>query len=183
MMKANNTSTVDLMLLGLLCEKPMNAYELQKQVKYRHFDQWIRISSPSVYKKVIRLKQSGYLESTPMRAGNMPEKTVYTITEAGKVHFLHLMRSAASSPVRMVFDFNAVIANLFKVPKKEALSLVENIAAEILAQKEKIEVRLPSRSHIPFEGQAVLIQQHKVICALEEFITEFKTELLSRSDE
>ena len=46
-------STIDLIVLGMLKKQALSAYELQKQVDYRNISRWVKISTPSIYKKVI----------------------------------------------------------------------------------------------------------------------------------
>ena len=52
-------STVDLIILGLVHEQPLSAYDIQKAVNYRNLDRWVKVSTPSIYKKVQSLSQRG----------------------------------------------------------------------------------------------------------------------------
>ena len=56
-------SSIDLVILGILMEGPRSAYDIQKDVEYHHFPRWTKISTPSVYKKVLQLKERGYLRA------------------------------------------------------------------------------------------------------------------------
>ena len=56
-------SSIDLVILGIVLEKPQSAYDIQKDVEYHNFSRWTKISVPSVYKKVLQLKEKGYLTS------------------------------------------------------------------------------------------------------------------------
>ena len=47
-------STVDLILLGLVYDQPQSAYNMQKDIEYRNLSKWVKISAPSVYKKVLK---------------------------------------------------------------------------------------------------------------------------------
>jgi len=76
-------SAVDLILLGLVYEQPRSAYEMQKHVEYRNLSKWVKISSPPVYKKVLKQEEKGYLTSESVREGKMPEKAIYSITATG----------------------------------------------------------------------------------------------------
>lgn len=44
-------STIDLIVLGMLKDKAMGAYDIQKLVEYRNISKWVKISTPSIYKK------------------------------------------------------------------------------------------------------------------------------------
>ena len=54
-------SSIDLLILGMVLERPMSAYELQKDVEAHHLSRWTKISTPSVYKKTLQLRERGYL--------------------------------------------------------------------------------------------------------------------------
>ena len=78
-------ATIDLIVLGMLKKEPLSAYDLQKLVEYRNISKWVKISTPSIYKKVIQLEEKGYISSHIEKEGKMPEKSVYSLTEKGKV--------------------------------------------------------------------------------------------------
>ena len=42
-------SSIDLVILGIVLEKPQSAYDIQKDVEYHHFSRWTKISVPSIY--------------------------------------------------------------------------------------------------------------------------------------
>lgn len=50
-------SSIDLVILGIVLEKPQSAYDIQKDIEYHNFSRWTKISIPSVYKKVLQLKR------------------------------------------------------------------------------------------------------------------------------
>ena len=76
-------ATIDLIVLGILKQEPLSAYDIQKLVEYRNISRWVKISTPSIYKKVLQLEEKGLIKSTLVREGKMPEKAVYSLTEAG----------------------------------------------------------------------------------------------------
>lgn len=68
-------SAIDLIVLGMIKEKEQSAYELQKNVEYRNISKWIKVSTPSIYKKVVQLEEKGYIKGNVSKEGNMPEKS------------------------------------------------------------------------------------------------------------
>ncbi len=166
-------SAVDLILLGLVYEHPQSAYDIQKQVEYRNLSKWVKISSPSIYKNVLKLEEKGYLTSEAIREGRMPEKAVYSITPTGREHFLKLMREKANAAVSVLFDFNAVIANLNKLENGQALELAGNIRAGMEAGRAYIANMQPQRQHVPFVGRAIMEQQVAVYDALLSWMDFF----------
>ena len=64
-------ATIDLIVLGILKKEPMSAYDIQKLVEYRNISKWVKISTPSIYKKVIQLEEKGYISSHTENAGEI----------------------------------------------------------------------------------------------------------------
>ena len=55
-------ATIDLIVLGILKKAPMGAYDIQKLVEYRNISKWVKISTPSIYKKAIQLEEKGFIK-------------------------------------------------------------------------------------------------------------------------
>ena len=130
-------SSIDLVILGIVLEKPQSAYDIQKDIEYHNFSRCTKISIPSVYKKVLQLKEKGYLTSDVVKGERFAEKAIYSITDAGKACFETLMDTIAEQNVPLTFDFNVVIANLNKMDRPHARALVSKLRKSILASAEK----------------------------------------------
>lgn len=170
-------ATIDLIVLGILKKESLSAYDIQKIVEYRNISKWVKISTPSIYKKVIQLEKKGYMKGDVVKEGNMAEKTVYSLTEAGEKQFEKLMLEIASKPVRIFLDFNAVIVNLDSLPKEKQKSCLTEIENNMETLKGYIEENISLKEHlpeIPKTGMAVLDQQLILAQALETWIEELK---------
>lgn len=170
-------ATIDLIVLGILKKESLSAYDIQKIVEYRNISEWVKISTPSIYKKVIQLEKKGYMKGDVVKEGNMAEKTVYSLTEAGEKQFEKLMLEIASKPVRIFLDFNAVIVNLDSLPKEKQKSCLTEIENNMETLKGYIEENISLKEHlpeIPKTGMAVLEQQLILAQALETWIEELK---------
>ena len=77
-------ATIDLIVLGILKKEPMGAYDIQKLVEYRNISKWVKISTPSIYKKAIQLEEKGFIKGEIVKEGKMPEKAVYSLTDEGE---------------------------------------------------------------------------------------------------
>ena len=173
-------ATIDLIVLGILKKESLSAYDIQKIVEYRNISKWVKISTPSIYKKVIQLEKKGYMKGDVVKEGNMAEKTVYSLTEAGEKQFEKLMLEIASKPVRIFLDFNAVIVNLDSLPKEKQKSCLTEIENNMGTLKGYIEENISLKEHlpeIPKTGLAVLEQQLILAQALETWIEELKETL------
>ena len=124
-------ATIDLIVLGMLKKEPMGAYDIQKLVEYRNISKWVKISTPSIYKKVIQLEKKGLIKGEVVKEGKMPEKSVYTLTETGEKEFEKLMLEIAGKPIHLFLDFNAVIVNLDSLSPKMQKECINKIKENI----------------------------------------------------
>ena len=72
------------LLLGIIAETPINPYEIIKLMDYISVGNWLSFAPSSIYATIKTLQDKGYITGKNIKEGNMPEKTVYTITEAGQ---------------------------------------------------------------------------------------------------
>ena len=166
-------ATIDLIVLGMVKSQPLSAYDIQKLVEYRNISKWVKISTPSIYKKVIQLEEKGLLQSVTVKETNMPEKAVYSLTASGEQEFERLMREISAQPIRFFLDFNAVIVNLESLPPELQKECGENIAASVRELKAYLEKNVQEKeglSEIPATGMAVLRQQLVLADAIEKWI-------------
>lgn len=173
-------TTIDLIVLGILEKESLSAYDIQKLVEYRNISKWVKISTPSIYKKVIQLEEKGYVKSAMVKEGKMAEKAVYSLTLEGKVEFEKLMLKISLQPINIFLDFNAVIVNLEHLSLKEQEICLENIENNIKIMKEYIEKNINLKEkipEIPETGKAVLQQQLILAQAIEDWIISVKEKL------
>lgn len=170
-------ATIDLIVLGIVKKEPLSAYDIQKLVEYRNISRWVKISTPSIYKKVIQLEQKGYIKSTMVKEGKMAEKAVYSLTDEGNKVFEKLMLEIASQPINIFLDFNAVIVNLNSLPPENQKACLSNIENNVKILKGYLEENMHSKKNIPEipeAGKAVLQQQFILAQAIEKWISSLK---------
>lgn len=165
--------TIDLIVLGMIKEKEQSAYELQKNVEYRNISKWVKVSTPSIYKKVIQLEEKGYIKGNLSREGNMPEKSIYHITEKGDKYFLELMKKISAQMVNVFLDFNAVIINMAMLSKNEGKEIIDNIETEIDKYKNVVSKLKMERKNIPICAKSIINQQVLLSEALNDWINDF----------
>lgn len=171
-------STIDLIILGSLCQSPKSAYDLQKQIESRNLSRWIKIGSFTVYKKVVQYESKGYVVSETVKNGNMPEKTVYTITLKGKEIFKELMTKFSFAETRVFLDFNAVIVNLESMSKEMQKECLDNIEEHVKMLKDYLNENISLKEkddNVPLTGKEVLKQQFILVQAIEEWIASLKS--------
>ena len=170
-------ATIDLIVLGMLKKESLSAYYIQKLVEYRNISKWVKISTPSIYKKVIQLEKKGYVKSCLVKEGKMPEKAVYSLTLSGEEQFEKLMLETAGRPIRIFLDFNAVIVNLSSLPPQKQQLCLEEIEKNVLSLKAYLEENLNAKESIeaiPATGLAVLQQQYILVQTIETWLSSLR---------
>lgn len=170
-------AAIDLIVLGIVKKEPLSAYDIQKLVEYRNISRWVKISTPSIYKKVIQLEKKGYIQGTMVKEGKMPEKAVYSLTSDGEKEFENLMLEISSQPVRIFLDFNAVIVNLDSLSPEKQKECLVNIESNIQMMKRYVEDNIGRKEEnpeIPETGKAVLRQQLILAEAIEAWIASVR---------
>lgn len=170
-------ATIDLIVLGMLKKESLSAYDIQKLVDYRNISKWVKISTPSIYKKVIQLEEKGYIKSNITKEGKMAEKAVYYLTENGEKEFEKLMLEIASKPIHIFLDFNAVIVNLTNLTSEHQKLCLANIENNIKILKKYLQENIDIKENIPDipeTGIAVLQQQFILVQAMEAWIYSLK---------
>lgn len=173
-------ATIDLIVLGMLKKESLSAYDIQKLVEYRNISKWVKISTPSIYKKTIQLEEKGLIKGTIVKEGKMPEKAIYSLTDAGEREFEKLMLDISTKPIHIFLDFNAVIVNLDSLPLEKQKVCINSIEEHIKELKIYLEQNIQEKENIPEipeYGMAVLQQQFALVEAIEKWIDAVKNKL------
>lgn len=113
------------LLLGIIYEKPLNAYEITKLLAYMNIKWWFNIADSTVYATLKNLEKRGFLEGTVEKAGNMPDRTIYSLTGKGKIE---LKETIKKSILQFSYDTNIFTIAAFMMDileTEEAKALLE----------------------------------------------------------
>ncbi len=173
-------SVVDLFILGFLKRTPGSAYEMAQKVEASKIKKILKIGSPTIYQNIKKLARKDYLSSKTVKEGEMPEKTIYTLTETGEDYFLELMGHFSSTPGRMFFNFNGFIKNLTLVDKDTGLEMLKHLKLYFYDTKEDLENDINTIKSPTFEVRTILKQYHimlkGMITWIEEVIEDYNRE-------
>ena len=124
------------LLLGLIWDKPLNAYEIIKLLKYMNVKWWLNIADSTVYATLKTLEKRALIAGSSEKVGNMPDRTVYTITENGTKELRDTLKKSILQfdYDTNVFSIAAFFLNLFE-PEEQTMLLQQRI--EILQSYRK----------------------------------------------
>lgn len=113
------------MLLGLIYEKPLNAYEIIKRLNYMNVKWWFNIADSTVYSTLKTLEKKGFLSGITEKVGNMPDRTVYSLSGKGKTEFQNTLRASIRqfNYDTNIFSIAAFFLNIFAPEEQQELLL------------------------------------------------------------
>lgn len=140
-------------ILGIIQDHPVNAYELIKMMSRFQLKDWYEIADSTVYATLKSLEKKEYISGKIQRDGNMPDKTVYSLTLSGEEKLKETLKVFLSR-----FDYDLVpfmIASFFVniigtksalLCLQERLSYLEKNKTGLLAQVQTLQ----NQSDIPY---------------------------------
>lgn len=159
------------MLLGLLLERPMYGQQIREVIETHHdlFADFIK--KPTIYYQLERLNADGYLE---IRHENVEapgtgyahealaqrERAVYYITEAGRQHFSALLREMLGAYTPTLSDVDACLFFLHHLAPSEAVALLK--ARHTLVSRYRTLVTQQIEKHQVSDDAHQLVNDHKL---------------------
>ncbi len=126
MSKRKVSNPLALAVLACLYERPMHPYEMASTMRERHKDESIKLNYGSLYAVVESLKKHDLIaEHDTERAGNRPERTVYRITDPGRLELIDWLSELLSRPAKEYTRFEAGLSLLPVLPPEDAAGLLE----------------------------------------------------------
>jgi DNA-binding PadR family transcriptional regulator len=115
-----------LAVLACLHERPMHPYEMASTMRERGKEHSIKLNYGSLYTVVDNLAKHGLIEAVEARReGRRPERTVYRLTDAGRIRLDSWMSELLATPVKEYPQFEAALSLLPVLPPEEATALLE----------------------------------------------------------
>jgi DNA-binding PadR family transcriptional regulator len=121
--------------LDLLNEAPMHPYEMFQTMLHRQEERNVKVRPGTLYHQVGRLAELGLAEVVGTdREGNRPERTTYTITDAGRAALADGLRRMVTEPAEEYPEFHLALSVLENLPQAEA---VDAVRARIVALEQQ----------------------------------------------
>jgi len=112
--------------LACLYERPMHPYEIASTLRERHKDESIKLNYGSLYSVVEALKAHALItEQQTARQGNRPERTVYEITDAGRLELIDWLSELLCRPMKEYTRFEAGLSLVPVLPSDDVKALLE----------------------------------------------------------
>jgi len=116
----------ELIVLGLLNEKPAYGYQLKNIIKERGLDKWGVIKQPSIYSTLNKLEKERKIVGKKEQHGNMPPSIIYSLTDKGKKSLKQNVEEALASKSKPANPAILGIAFITGTTKPKALQILRD---------------------------------------------------------
>jgi DNA-binding PadR family transcriptional regulator len=130
---------IELAILGLLKERPMHGYQLNRELSEQLGGLW-RVSFGSLYPSLRRLERQGAITSQPGTGAR--RKTVYAITHEGERLFLELLQEPPQEGQTEDARFRVRLAFFRYLPPETRVRLLERRRNGLEARLAEIKTHL-----------------------------------------
>lgn len=135
MPRRSRSNPLALSVLTCLFEKPMHPYEMAQTMRTRAKHESIKLNYGSLYGVVEGLERRGLIRALETsREGRRPQRTVYEITEDGKVEMNDWLSELVAVPVKEYLRYEAALSLLHGLPPDEAVPLLRQRCAALELQ-------------------------------------------------
>jgi len=164
-----------LAVLSCLIERPMHPYEISTTLRSRGKELSIKLNYGSLYAVVESLRKRGLvsaLESS--REGRRPERTVYEITDAGRIEHEDWLAQLLSTPEREFTSLEAGLSLMPGLPPDEVARLLSERAERLQMELRSLDsmMSVAAESGVPdlflVEGR----YRQVLLTAERDFVTE-----------
>jgi DNA-binding PadR family transcriptional regulator len=115
-----------LAVLVCLLEKPMHPYEVASTLRHRAKHRSVKLNYGALYGVVESLGKRGLIEAKETeRSGRLPERTIYQLTEAGRLEVNDWLSDLLSIPALEYPAFVAALSFLPALPPWQAVELLK----------------------------------------------------------
>jgi DNA-binding PadR family transcriptional regulator len=169
-----------LAVLSCLIERPMHPYEISTTLRSRGKELSIKLNYGSLYSVVESLLKRGLI--TPLetsREGRRPERTVYAITDAGRVEHEDWLAQLLSVPVREFTSLEAGLSMLAGLAPDEVGQLLLDRAGRLRMELRALDAMLAVAGEAAVaELFLVEADYRKVMLTAElDFVTDLATRI------
>jgi DNA-binding PadR family transcriptional regulator len=178
-------SKLTMLISGLIAQRPLNPYGITKILKRSNINKWFPMALPSIYPTIKKMLKKGLITGTIAKDGNMPQKTIYTLTESGKKQSIESLSQFLQSIDKDVTHFEIAVYLLCNLDREKAINALKarlerlnNSLAEIKSMKDFAE----PNSSLPFSAK-IIMKYNLYIRQADKKVTEELLETVQNQEE
>ncbi len=171
-----------LAVMACLTEHPMHPYEMATTMRERGKDQSIKLNYGALYTVVEALQHHGLIVAQETeRAGRRPERTIYRLTDAGRMELIDWVSELISTPVKEYTQFEAGLSLIPVLPPEDASALLAQRCdrLEIAISQERSLLQLVAQRGVRrlnlIEGEYLLAMHEAELAWTRQFAEAIKS--------
>ena len=135
MRPTSHLTPLGVIVLALLREDDMHPYEMMRLLRRRRADRLVPVANGTLYHTVGRLERAGLIERMGVdRNGNRPERTTYSVTDAGTAAVADWVRAELPRLDRPI-EIRVAIAEVHNLDRAEATRLLRHRLEVLIAER------------------------------------------------
>ena len=135
MRHTSHLTPLGVIVLALLREDDMHPYEMMRLLRRRRADRLVPVANGTLYHTVGRLERAGLIERMGVdRNGNRPERTTYSVTDAGTAAIAEWVRAELPRLDRPI-EIRVAIAEVHNLDRAEATRLLRQRLRVLIAER------------------------------------------------
>ncbi len=172
------TKMQELVVLGLLNEKPRYGYEI-KMIIDNVMSHVIDVSSGSLYYALKKLREQGLVKETAVeKVGRRPERSIYEITELGQKTFAEDLPELIFPQARPFFPLDLAMYFLpFITPKEQLRRVRMRLAYIALMLEYSTEIEERFGSSAPAHHVKVIMHQRQYLFMERDYLSGMAQDL------
>ena len=161
-MSTPTSTKTDVLLLGLLLDRPMHGYELYQQIQAEGIGHWFMVSAAGVYYSLRKLRDLGWVVESRQRKSGTTRKSIYRLTEKGRVAFFTAMEAELAGREKAYLDYDLAIYLVNRLPLQRAVPRLEERQSFLAKQAEEVQASLAAEQNNGSAPLKLAILEHKL---------------------
>ncbi len=152
----------DLLLLGLLLDRPMHGYELYQQILAEGIDGWFNVSGAGVYYSLGKMRDQGLVAETQQRDARSTRKAIYRMTDRGRAAFFDSLEAELACDRECFLDYDLCVYLMNKLPVHRAIPRLEERQGHLSGQASELHAARSAEENNGRSPVKLAIMDHKL---------------------
>ncbi|MFT8315723.1 MAG: PadR family transcriptional regulator [Clostridium sp.] len=145
------------LVLGLIWKRPLNPYEITKLMERSEIQDWFPMTSASIYTTIRNLSSKGYIVGETISEGNLPPKTMYSLTKKGEEALINSLEIGLETYKTEASNFGISLFHICSLNKDNAIDLLKKRLNKLKNIKFKADKKLNTNTNkIPINFRMML---------------------------
>jgi DNA-binding PadR family transcriptional regulator len=179
-MSVRRSNPLALAILVYLMERERHPYEIATDMRERHLHEAIKLNYGSLYSVIAALERDGLIsQRATIRDGRRPERTIYTLTDAGRREALDWLAELVAAPVKEYVRFQAALSLIGVLSPDEVVELLRRRLGTLETRLAVMSAQLSVRGEIDLPRLFILETEYeqRLLAAERDFVAELLAEI------